>query len=255
MQTYLFGYGTPPARLPLHEMAKRPTWSKLDAEFRRRLVALFDAAKDAGTDLGIGGGWRSSAVQRATFLDRHTVVTSGGCCVFEGKRYALKPRTAHAAPPGRSYHEEAQDDGDALAADLIGDLVWMNRNCQRFGLVHFGGVNREPWHVQPIEVPTGRPRYDGAELVAWRPDGEVDPPKPEPVPTPTEDDMPIVTNAEPFFGAAIGVAKFLVEPSSAPGRRSRLKLLSPEEWRARGSLPGTPLSNADIGALGVDAPA
>lgn len=242
MRLYPFGYTTPTPQLPLHELAKRPTWAKLDAEFRRRLVAMFDAAQDAGVTLGIGGGWRSSAVQRATFLQRHEQVATGGCCIFEGKRYALKPGDAHAAPPGRSYHEETQADGDALAADLIGDLFWMNRNCHEFKLVHFGGVNREPWHVQPAEIPTGRPRYDGTELKPWRPDGETS------APPPTEDEMalPICTNAEPFFGAAVGVAKFVVQDSG------RLRLISAPEWRARGSVAGTPLLNADIGALGVD---
>ena len=257
MQTYPFGYATPSAQLTLAQMEQRATWRKLDAEFRRRLVAMFNAAAAAGRPLGLGGGWRSSAVQLAVALERHYEVATGGCCGYNGKRYLLKSKTAHAAFPGRSYHEETQADGDALAADLIGDLVWMNQNCSQFGLVHFGGVNEEPWHVQPREIPTGRPRYDGAELTAWRPAGQVGPTptKPAPIPTPTEDDdMPIVTNAEEFFGAAIGVAKFAVEPSATPGKPSRLKLLTPAEWRARGSLPGTPLTNADIGALGVDSP-
>jgi len=61
-----------------------------------------------------------------------------------------------------------------------------------------------------------------------------------------DDDMPIATNAEPFFGAAIGVAKFVVQTSG------RLRLLNEAEWRARGARAGTALANADIGALGVD---
>lgn len=249
MNTYPFGYSTPAAQLTLAEMDKRLTWSKLDAEFRNRLVAMFDAARIEGRSLGIGGGWRTSAVQRAAFLDRHYVVATGGCCVFEGKRYLLKPGYAHAAPPYSSYHEESQPDGDALAADLIGDLFWMNQNCSRFKLVHFGGVNKEPWHVQPAEIPTGRPRYDGTELKPWRPTGETTTPAAQ-----EDDDMPIVTNAEPFFGAAIGVAKFAVEPTRIPGQPSKLKLLTPAEWRARGSLAGTPITNADIATLGVEQP-
>lgn len=238
--TFPFGYSTPPARLTLAEMNTRPTWTRLDAEFRDRLSAMFVDAASKGVSLGLGGGWRSSAIQRATFLERHVQVPSGGCCSYMGQRWALKPN-AHAAPPGASYHEETQRDGDALAADLIGDLFWMNANCWRFRLVHFGGVNKEPWHVQPVEIPTGRPRYNGAELVPWRP-----PSTPDPITTDDEDEMPIVTNAEPFFGAAVGVAKFAVQDSG------RLLLLGEPEWRARGAKAGTPLSNADIGALGVD---
>lgn len=235
-----FGYSSPPAKLTPLEAQSRLTWSKLDGEFRDRLLAMFADAASKGVELGLGGGWRSSEVQRRVFLERHVQVPSGGCCTYMGRRFMLKPGNAHAAPPGLSYHEETQVDGDALAADLIGDLFWMNANCYRFKLVHFGGVNREPWHVQPVEIPTGRPRYNGAELEPWRPPA---------TPTPTaddEDEMPIVTNAEPFFGAAVGVAKFAVQDNG------RLKLLSEPEWRARGSKPGSPLANADIGALGVD---
>ena len=243
MTTYLLGYGTPVARVSLADLQKRPTWYKLDAEFRRRLLAMFDAAQAEGHDLGLGGGWRSSAVQRTTFLDRHYVVPSGGCCSYEGKRYALRPGFAHAARPGDSYHEESQPDGDALAADLIGDLFWMNRNCQRFDLIHFGGVNREPWHCQPKEIPTGRPRYDGADLIPWYPPGGF--PTPE---IDLEDDemLPIVTNAEPFFGAAPNVAKFVLQDNG------KLRLLDAVEWDTRGSKPGVAWSNVDIAKHGVD---
>jgi hypothetical protein len=248
MNRYPYGYTTPPLQLTIPELETRITWRKLDPEFRRRLEAMFAAAHDAGVSLGIGGGWRSSEVQRATFLARHVVVTSGGCCTYEGKRYALKPGVAHAAPPMSSYHESTQADGDALAADLIGDLLWMNVHCGEFDLIHFGGVNREPWHVQPVEIPTGRPRYDGSELIPWVPPGV-------PVDPDDGDELEmIVTNSEPFYGAAPGVAKFLVQDAVKPGAVSRLKMLTPAEWRARGSLSGVALSNEDIGALGVDVP-
>jgi len=243
MLTIPFGYATPPAMLSVAVLESRATWARLDDEFADRLMAMFADAASKGVRLGIGGGFRSQAVQRAVFLERHAVVASGGCCGFMGQRFALKPGNSHAAPPGSSYHEESQADGDALAADLIGDLHWMNGNCHRFKLVHFGGVNKEPWHVQPQEIPTGRPRYNGAELVPWRA-----PSNPAPVGPEIEDDdlMPIATNAEPFFGAAIGVAKFVVQTSG------RLRLLNEAEWRARGARAGTALANADIGALGVD---
>ena len=164
MTTYRFGYGTD--RLTLDQMATRQTWALLHPEFRRRLIALFDHAQASGTDLGIGEGWRSSDVQRRTFLARHSEVMSGGCCNFEGKRWALIPPNAHAAPPGLSFHETCitTSGNVAMAADLVGDLGFGKANAARFGLVEFSNVNDEPWHFQPAELPVSRSRYDGRDL-------------------------------------------------------------------------------------------
>lgn len=207
-RTYLYGYFTPPAvqrRKTLAELELTPTWARLDPEVRHRLVAMFDAAAETGVDLGLGGGWRSSDVQLAAALVRHYVVASGGCCTYNGLHYALRPHMAHAAFPSRSYHETTDADGEAFAADLIGDLVWMNRNCWRFGLVHFAQINDEPWHVQPVELPHSRSKYTGQELAVWPlpsitpPPAPLAPPAPAPAPIPTppappatttEDDMP-----------------------------------------------------------------
>lgn len=206
-RTYLYGYFTPPQtqrRRTLAELEQLATWRRMDPEFRRRVLAMFDFAADIGIDLGLGGGWRSSDVQLRTAIDRHIVVASGGCCSYNGKRYALRPNMAHAAFPDGSYHEGSDVDGEAFAADLIGDLVWMNRNCWRFGLLHFADVNREPWHVQPVELPRSRRKYTGEQLAVWptpnmtppappapAPLPPPAPPAPSPTPTPiTEDDMP-----------------------------------------------------------------
>lgn len=178
--TYLYGYDTPPKRATASELDTKRTWSKLHPEMRRRLLALFDASREAGHEVGLGGGWRTDAIQLATFLARHNEVSTGGCCTYNGKRYALKPGMAPAAPPGNSYHESTTDD-EALAADLIGDLVWMNANCWRFGLIHFAQVNKEPWHVQPTELPRSRSKYTGQQLAVWP---LPTPPAPVPVPTP-----------------------------------------------------------------------
>lgn len=149
-------------------MATRQTWALLHSEFRRRLIALFDAAQDAGMDVGIGEGWRSSDVQRRTFLARHSEVRTGGCCTFEGKRWALMPPNAHAAPPGRSYHEEVDMPSGrwAVAADLVGDLGFAHQQADIHGLTHFASVNNEPWHFQPKELPTSRTNYAGEELAS-----------------------------------------------------------------------------------------
>jgi hypothetical protein len=167
MNTYLFGFGD--NRLTIDEMATRQTWALLHPEFRRRLVHLFDLAQESGTDLGIGEGWRSSDSQRRTFLARHAEVRSGGCCTFEGRRYALIPPNAHAAPPGLSFHETTitASGNVAMAADLVGDLAFGRAHAAEVGLVEFSNVNSEPWHFQPSEIPTSRSRYDGRDLTAW----------------------------------------------------------------------------------------
>jgi hypothetical protein len=171
MTTYQFGYDG--RRLTLAELNQRPTWTRLHPELRRRLVAMFDDARDDGRDLGIGQGWRSSAEQERTFRARYHVVTERPWdTVWNGQRWRKKAGVAAAAPPGRSYHEETTPDGHALAADLVGDLDWMNAHCGDFGLRHFANVNREPWHVQPIEIPTSRNAYRGQPLEVWRPNAE-----------------------------------------------------------------------------------
>ena len=71
-------------------------------------------------------------------------------------------------------------------------------------------------------------------------------PTPEP-PTPTdiEDDMDIATNAEVYQGYAPGIMKFVVTGSG------RLRHILEPEWHARGSLPGSKITNAEIASLGV----
>ena len=170
MNRYPFGYGAPAAQLSLAELEQRQSWVRLHPEFRRRLVAMFDAARAEGRTLGIGGGWRSSASQEQTFLARHEQVRIGGCCSWQGKRWKLRRGAAHAAPPGRSYHESVPQLGNfAVAADLIGDLPWMNANAARFGFIHFAPPHRlrEPWHVQPAELVEARSGYRGEQLRVW----------------------------------------------------------------------------------------
>ncbi len=73
------------------------------------------------------------------------------------------------------------------------------------------------------------------------------PPIPTQPPTPSEEDdvSDIVTNAEQLYDNAPQTWKAVVTSSG------KLRHLELPEWHARGSQAGTPLSNADIAALGT----
>lgn len=163
-RTYMFGYNG--ARLTVEQLNTRFGWSQLHPEVRRRLIAMFDAAQDAGTDLGIGGGARTEASQRALFLSRYEPVAYPTAIRWDGRWWKKKPNVAAAAPPGRSFHEPSVG-GFAVAADLIGNLEWMKSACDKFGFIEFSKVNGEPWHVQPSELPKSRSQYSGQPLKVW----------------------------------------------------------------------------------------
>jgi GH25 family lysozyme M1 (1,4-beta-N-acetylmuramidase) len=66
-----------------------------------------------------------------------------------------------------------------------------------------------------------------------------------PQPTQEEDSMDIVTNSETFLTSAPNVAKFVVKADGT------LRHITYTEWVARGSLPGNPLTTAQILELGA----
>lgn len=174
--TYPYGYGG--AQLTMAEIEAKLTVKNAHKEFWRRVKRMME---DSGGKIGPGTIWRSSDVQRTTFLDRHYVVASGGCCLYEGRRYQLKKGMAHAAPPGRSFHESTFY-GYAAAADMVGDLAWMHANEKLYGIKDFRTVGNEPWHIQFAELPNsvsqwiaaGRPHPQIWDL----PGGPVKPPVP-----------------------------------------------------------------------------
>jgi len=175
----------------LAELEAWSGWQGIDPEMRRRLLALMDASNVAGRPVGIGGSIRTVERQTALFLSRHHVVLWGGCCTYQGKRYALNSGVAHAAPPGRSYHEPVTTQGKCLAVDMIGDMRWLHENTARFGLFDFTNFpgNNEPWHVQPLELPRGRSQYNPTTM-ALRPfplPGTTTPPAPTKVYAPRPD--------------------------------------------------------------------
>ena len=144
--TYAYGWGD--TRLTMAELEAKATIQNSHPEFWRRLKPMLEAG---GGRLGVGTCWRSSDIQRSVFLERHYVVSSGGCCSYEGRRYQLRKGMAHAAPPGKSFHESTFH-GFAQACDAVGDLAWMHSVEKAYGLKDFRDVGSEPWHIQLTEI-------------------------------------------------------------------------------------------------------
>lgn len=160
--TYRTGYGT--TRRTLSELLAWSKFAGVHPEVQRRVIALMDGARRVGVDLGVGGAFRTYDEQLALFLSRHNEVASGGCCGFNGKRYALISGAAHAAPPYRSYHEGTVNVNGTLkcvALDMVGwENGWMEANITPYGMKTFTLVNSEKWHIQPTEFPNSRSSYD-----------------------------------------------------------------------------------------------
>lgn len=123
------------------------SWDNLDGRMKTRLTNLLRAA---GGRLWVGNGWRdpNSAHTHNEFLRRH-YEDPNGKLEYKGKRYSLRAGMAPYAPPGKSNHNIG------LAADLEGDMDWLQQNAARFGLKTFADVINEPWHVQLAELANG----------------------------------------------------------------------------------------------------
>lgn len=136
--TFIYNYASSGGRRhTLEEEMDRKTVDHLDSEFRRRVFAMMTNAATKSIDLGIGEAWRPGSAQ----LDDNGNVKPGF------------------AAPGNSNHQSfpwESDDENAVAADMIGNLDWMEDNCGNFGLRTFRFVNNEPWHIQPAEIPASR---------------------------------------------------------------------------------------------------
>ena len=149
--TVPMGYSSPARRIPLSQVATTSTFSPLNTTFKNRLLQMIAE----NPNVGIGEGIRSEGQQKQLFLSRYKKVTDGseGDAEWNGEQYK-HVSGAPAAPPGKSMHEIG------LAADLVGDLDWVQENASRFGLKTFGDVNGEPWHIQPAELPNSRWEYE-----------------------------------------------------------------------------------------------
>jgi len=124
----------------------------LNTTFRQRLEQMMQD----NPNVSVGGGFRSSAQQRTLFLSRYSRTSDKTGTFWDGAYWKKNSGVADAAPPGMSMHEIG------LAADLSGDLQWVQQNAAKYGLKTFADVNNEPWHVQPAELPNSRRDYEKA---------------------------------------------------------------------------------------------
>jgi cell wall-associated NlpC family hydrolase len=134
-------------QIPLADLVNSPEFSPLNSSFKTRLLKMFED----NPNVGLADGHRSEEDQKALFLSRYTESENGDVS-WNGKRYR-HVSGAPVAPPGTSMHELG------LAADLTGDLDWVEKNAAKYGLKSFGGSHGEPWHVQPAELPKTRAEY------------------------------------------------------------------------------------------------
>lgn len=145
---YSVGYGG--KKMSLSQASNAPSVAKLNPKFRERILKMMQD----NPAVGVGEGFRSGSTQRQGFLNRYTKTDKKTDIFWEGSYWQKKDGVAPMAPPGFSMHEIG------LAADLTGDLDWVQKNASKYGLKTFGGVNGEPWHVQPAELPNGRAEYE-----------------------------------------------------------------------------------------------
>ena len=131
-----------------------PSFKQLHPKMRDRVMRMMAD----NPNVGFGEGVRSAATQRVMFTSRYKKTnketTNGQKNIYWDGSYWEHVSGNPAAPPGRSMHEIG------LAVDLTGDFDWVVKNAHKYGLKHFGGVNNEPWHVQPEELPNSRSKYE-----------------------------------------------------------------------------------------------
>ncbi|MEP7115924.1 MAG: peptidoglycan-binding protein [Ilumatobacteraceae bacterium] len=143
-------YPTYSTRVELDVITRSKNFSGMHPTMQERVQALME---DSGGKVGWGQGVRTPQQQLQLFLERHSPDPKGTIS-WNGQMYSRHPGVAAAVPPGRSMHEVG------LAADMAGDFTWLGNNVGRFGLMTFADVNKEPWHVQPVELAKGRQQYE-----------------------------------------------------------------------------------------------
>lgn len=154
---HLYKYGYSGNKKTKEQYLAWSSFQKIDPELARRILRMMECAAAVGKDIGVGGSWRSSEGQEKLFRSRYMQDSAGrtywAAPNGDGPWWTKKDGVAAAAAPGKSYHESSTDSGKCLAADMIGDMAWMDANLSRFGMYNF---NSELWHVQPKEIPAAR---------------------------------------------------------------------------------------------------
>jgi hypothetical protein len=121
----------------------------MNATFKQRLSQMMQD----NPNVKINQGFRSSSEQRQLFFSRYTRSNDPTGVFWNGSYWKKNSNSPDAAPPGMSMHEVG------LAADLMGDIEWVQKNAHKYGLKTFSNVN-EPWHIQPAELPNSRREYE-----------------------------------------------------------------------------------------------
>lgn len=126
------------------------SYNKLNPKFKERLAKMM---KD-NPNVGVVSGARDAGSQQKMFMSRYSKTTENTGIYWQGSYWKKNAGAEPAAPPGFSMHEIG------LAADLTGDLDWVQKNAHKYGLKTFGGAHGEPWHIQPNDVPDNRVEYE-----------------------------------------------------------------------------------------------
>lgn len=120
-----------------------PKLAGLKADFQTAMAGFIQAAKDAGHDIRIQSGKRSTERQAQLWADAVRKYGSE----TEARKWV--------APPGRSFHEKgAAADLSYAGAGMKGNSeaaraarLWAHQNAQKYGLTF--PLSNEAWHVEP----------------------------------------------------------------------------------------------------------
>lgn len=123
---------------PYHYQGKKTTWDNIERlltvrglhpEVIDRLYSICHAAYYVGVELGPGTGYRESQPDKPGFAD-----------------------------DGNSNHQKFEPPLNAVAIDMVPSPSWnwLEANAHLHGFRTFRFVNREPWHIQPPEIPASR---------------------------------------------------------------------------------------------------